>query len=128
MEVIYDEVFMNLVQLVEQKYSNEKVKTFPDFRTGDTVEVGVRIREGEKTRVQLFQGTCIAMKAPGTLNGHFRVRKMSDGMGVERVFPFHSPAVEHIKVIAKGKSRRAKHFYLRERTGKAARIAVDYSR
>ncbi|HLW57593.1 MAG TPA: 50S ribosomal protein L19 [Bacteriovoracaceae bacterium] len=119
---------MNLVKLVEEKYSSDRVKNFPAFRTGDTVEVGVRIREGEKTRIQLFQGTCISMKNPGTLNGHFRVRKISEGMGVERVFPFHSPAVESIKVISKGKSRRAKHFYLRERTGKAARIAVDYSR
>lgn len=120
---------MNLVKLVEEKYSaNDKVKNFPAFRTGDTVEVGVRIREGEKTRIQAFQGTCIAMKNPGSLNGHFRVRKISEGMGVERVFPFHSPAVESIKVISKGKSRRAKHFYLRERTGKAARVAIDYSR
>jgi large subunit ribosomal protein L19 len=119
---------MNLVQLVEKKYSSAKVTEFPAFRTGDTIEVGVRIREGEKTRVQLFQGTCIAMKNPGTLNGHFRVRKISEGMGVESVFPFHSPAVESIKIIAKGKSRRAKHFYLRERTGTAARIAIDYSR
>ena len=119
---------MNLVELVEKKYSSAKVNEFPAFRTGDTIEVGVRIREGEKTRVQAFQGTCIAMKNPGTLNGHFRVRKISEGMGVERVFPFHSPAIESIKIISKGKSRRAKHFYLRERTGKAARIAIDYSR
>jgi len=119
---------MNLVELVEKKYSSEKATSFPAFRTGDTVEVGVRIKEGEKTRVQLFQGTCIAMKHPGKLNGHFRVRKMSDGIGVERVFPFHSPAVEFVKIVSKGKSRRAKHNYLRERTGKAARIAIDYSR
>lgn len=119
---------MNLVELVEQKYSSEKTSKFPAFRTGDTVEVGVRIKEGEKTRIQAFQGTCIAMKNPGKLNGHFRVRKISDGIGVERVFPFHSPAVETIKIISKGKSRRAKHFYLRERTGKAARVAIDYSR
>jgi len=119
---------MNLVALVEKKYSNPNATKLPEFRTGDTLEVAVRIKEGEKTRIQNFQGICIAMKHPGQLNGHFRVRKMSDGVGVERVFPFHSPAVEGIKVIARGKSRRAKHFYLRERTGKAARVAIDYSR
>ena len=119
---------MNLIDVVEQKYANPNATKFPDFRTGDTVTVSVRIKEGEKTRLQAFQGTCIAMKHPGKLNGHFRVRKLSDGVGVERVFPFHSPAVESIKVIAKGKSRRAKHNYLRERTGKAARVAIDYAR
>lgn len=119
---------MNLIDLVEKQHANPNIAKFPDFRTGDTVEIGVRIKEGEKTRVQLFQGTCIAMKHQGQMNGHFRVRKMSDGVGVERVFPFHSPAVESITVIAKGKSRRAKHNYLRERTGKAARVAIDYSR
>ncbi len=119
---------MNLIDVVEQKYSNPNATKFPAFRTGDTVEVAVRIKEGEKTRTQSFQGTCIAMKHPGKLNGHFRVRKISDGVGVERVFPFHSPAVESVTVVSKGKSRRAKHNYLRERTGKAARVAIDYSR
>ncbi len=119
---------MNLVDLVEQKYSNPNAAKLPAFRTGDTVEVAVRIKEGEKTRTQAFLGTCIAMKHPGKLNGHFRVRKISDGVGVERVFPFHSPAVEGVTVIARGKSRRAKHNYLRERTGKSARVAIDYSR
>ena len=88
----------------------------------------VKVKEGEKTRTQYFQGTCIAMKAPGNYHGHFRVRKMSDGVGVERVFPFHSPVIESIEVVMKGKSRRAKHYYLRDRVGKAARIAVDYNR
>jgi large subunit ribosomal protein L19 len=119
---------MNLIDVVEQKYANPNATKFPDFRTGDTVSVSVRIKEGEKTRLQAFQGICIAMKHPGRVNGHFRVRKLSEGVGVERVFPFHSPAVEAVKVIAKGKSRRAKHNYLRERTGKAARVAIDYSR
>jgi large subunit ribosomal protein L19 len=119
---------MNLVDLVNKNYANPNVSKFPEFRTGDTVSVSVRITEGNKTRIQLFQGTCIAMKNPKSTNGHFRVRKISEGMGVERVFPFHSPAVEDIKVIARGKSRRAKHFYLRERSGKAARVAIDYDR
>ena len=119
---------MNLIDLVEKKHSNPNISKFEAFKTGDTVEVAVRIKEGEKTRIQVFQGTCIAMKHPGQMNGHFRVRKMSDGVGVERVFPFHSPAVEGIKIIARGKSRRAKFFYLRERTGKSARVSIDYSR
>ena len=118
----------NLVDLVNESYKNEKVKSFPEFRTGDTVDVSVRIKEGEKSRIQQFQGICIAMKNKNTINGHFRVRKISGGMGVERVFPFHSPNVEAIKVVSKGKSRRAKHFYLRERTGKSARVRIDYDR
>ncbi len=117
-----------LVDLVNEIYKSEKAKSFPVFRTGDTVDVSVRIQEGAKSRIQHFQGICISMKNKNTINGHFRVRKISDGIGVERVFPFHSPNVEEIKVISKGKSRRAKHFYLRERTGKASRIRIDYER
>jgi large subunit ribosomal protein L19 len=119
---------MNLVHLVEKNYSNKNISKFPNFRTGDTVEVAVKITEGDKSRTQMFQGICIAMKSKNDLNGHFRVRKISDGVGVERVFPFHSPIVEGIKVIAQGKSRRAKLFFLRERTGKASRVAIDYNR
>ena len=119
---------MNLIDVVEKKHANPNSSKIMGFKTGDTVEVAVRIKEGEKTRIQVFQGTCIAMKHPGQMNGHFRVRKISDGVGVERVFPFHSPAVEGVTIITKGKSRRAKHNYLRERTGKAARVAIDYSR
>ncbi len=119
---------MNLVDVVNQKHANPNVAKLPAFKTGDTVELAVRIKEGEKTRLQVFQVTCIAMKHPGQINGHFRVRKISDGVGVERVFPFHSPAVEGVKIISKGKSRRAKHNYLRGRTGKAARVAIDYNR
>ena len=119
---------MNLIDVVNAKYASPKVKDFPDFRTGDSINVGVLIKEGEKTRTQFFQGTCIAVKARNSLNGHFRVRKMSDGIGVERVFPFHSPSVESITITSQGKSRRAKHFYLRGRTGKSARIAIDYNR
>jgi large subunit ribosomal protein L19 len=119
---------MNLIDVVNKKYENPNVANQPDFRTGDTIAVHVRITEGSKSRIQVFQGICIAQKNKGTTNGHFRVRKLSSGMGVERVFPYHSPAVEKIEVIARGKSRRAKHFYLRERTGKRARIAIDYDR
>ena len=119
---------MNLIDVVEKKHENPNAAKFAAFKTGDTIEVGVRIKEGEKTRIQNFQGTCIAMKHPGQMNGHFRVRKISDGIGVECVFPFHSPAVEGVTIISKGKSRRAKHNYLRGKTGKAARVAIDYSR
>lgn len=118
----------NLVKLVEKNHTVARAKELPEFRTGDTINVGVRIKEGEKTRTQFFSGTCIAMKAPGSYQGHFRVRKISDGVGVERVFPFHSPVVESVEILVKGKSRRAKHLYLRDRVGKASRIAVDYTR
>lgn len=117
----------NLVKLVEKKHLKAGADKV-EFRTGDTVNVGVKVKEGEKTRTQYFQGTCISMKAPGSFHGHFRVRKISDGVGVERVFPFHSPVVESVEVVMKGKSRRSKHYYLRERIGKAARISVDYNR
>lgn len=119
---------MNLIDVVKKNHQSKKLETFPEFRTGDTIAVSVRITEGAKSRIQKFEGICISMKQPKKLEGHFRVRKVSNGIGVERVFPFHSPKVEEIKVLSRGKSRRAKHFYLRERTGKAARIAVDYSR
>jgi large subunit ribosomal protein L19 len=125
---ILSENDMNLVDLVNKNYTNKNIETFPDFRTGDSVAVSVRIKEGNKTRIQVFEGTCIAMKGKNRLDGHFRVRKLSDGIGVERVFPFHSPNVEKIKVVSRGKSRRAKHFYLRDRVGKAARVRIDYDR
>lgn len=120
--------FGTLIESIEKKFHNPKVAEHPDFRTGDTVKVGVRIKEGEKTRIQFFQGTCIAMKAKGSYQGHFRVRKISDGVGVERVFPFHSPNVETVEVVSKGKSRRSKHYYLRDRVGKSSRVAIDYNR
>lgn len=120
---------MNLIDVVNKDHANKNVETFPAFNPGDSVSVSVRIKEGNKSRVQLFEGTVIAMKGSTTnTDGHFRVRKMSSGIGVERVFPFHSPNVEAIKVVKRGKVRRAKHFYLRERTGKAARIETDYSK
>ncbi len=118
---------MNLVDVVNKNYLSKNVEKFPAFKAGDTVSVSVRITEGNKTRLQKFDGTVIAITGNvGSIDGHFRVRKLSSGYGVERVFPFHSPNVEEIRVLNKGKVRRAKHFYLRERTGKAARIATDY--
>lgn len=119
---------MNLVDLVNKNYTSKNVEKFPSFKAGDSVSVSVRIKEGNKSRIQKFDGIVIAMKGNrGSIDGHFRVRKLSSGYGVERVFPFHSPNVEEIKVLKVGKVRRAKHFYLRERTGKAARIETDYS-
>jgi len=120
---------MNLVDVVNKDHFNKNVEKFPSFKPGDTIVVSLRVTEGEKSRIQRFEGTCIAMKGSITnTDGHFRVRKISSGYGVERVFPFHSPKVEEVKVLKRGKTRRAKHFYLRERTGKSARIETDYSK
>jgi large subunit ribosomal protein L19 len=119
---------MNLIDKVNEQHLSKNVEKFPKFKSGDTVAVSVRIKEGNKSRIQVFQGTVIARKNPKSINGHFRVRKISSGMGVERVFPYHSPNVEDIKVVAHGKTRRAKHYYLRERSGKSARIKIDYDR
>lgn len=138
---------MNLVDVVNQDHINQNVKNFPDFRPGDTINVHVKIVEievaekkgsknikGEKKgpqikhRVQAYQGTVIDIKNKSSINGHFVVRKMSSGIGVERVFPYHSPNIAEIEVVARGKSRRAKHFYLREREGRAAKVELDYSR
>lgn len=93
----------------------------PVFNIGDTVRVSVRIKEGERERIQVFEGTVIAKKHGG-ISETFTVRRFSYGVGVERVFPIHSPFVEKVEVVRKGKVRRAKLFYLRERTGKAAKV------
>ena len=109
---------MNLVDKVEQQYTNTKV---PEFRAGDTVRVNVKIREGDKFRVQAFEGVVIAIRKKG-LGSTFTVRKVSFGYGVERIFPLYSPIIENIQVVKRGRVRRAKLYYLRERKGKAARI------
>ena len=96
-------------------------KDVPEFEVGDTVRVGVRIKEGEKSRIQAFEGTVIAKKHGG-IQESFTVRRMSHGVGVERVFPLHAPAVETVEVIRHGKVRRGKLYYLRDRVGKAARV------
>lgn len=118
---------MNLIDLVNEQHMNKTIGSWANFRTGDTVAVHVKIPDGDKFRIQLYEGVCIAIKEKGKMNGHFRVRKISANVGVERVFPYHCPNVEKVVVVAQGKSRRAKHFYLRTKTGKAARIAIDYS-
>ncbi len=93
----------------------------PDFAPGDTVKVHVKIKEGEKERIQVFQGVVIS-KRKGSTNATFTVRKVSYGVGVERIFPMHSPIIDKVEVIARGRVRRAKIYYLRKLRGKAARI------
>ena len=93
----------------------------PPFRPGDTVRVNVRVKEGEKERVQAFEGVCIAKKGGG-VSETFTVRKVSNGVGVERIFPLHSPMIAEINVVRRGVVRRAKLYYLRDVTGKASRI------
>ena len=99
---------MNLVDVVKKNYSNPNVESFPSFKAGDTINVHARITEGGKSRIQVFKGVVISVKSRGKLEGHFRVRKVSSGIGVERVFPFHSPNVEKIEVVQRGKTRRSK--------------------
>lgn len=106
----------------EQAAKIEEKRKLPDFQPGDTVRVQVRVTEGTRTRVQAYEGVCIARSGAG-LNENFTVRKISYGEGVERVFPVYSPIVEGVEVVRRGKVRRAKLYYLRGLTGKAARIA-----
>lgn len=122
---------MNTLQKFEQaEYEKQlKDKRVDDFAPGDTVKVSVRIIEGTTERTQVFEGVCIARKNAG-VRSSFTVRKISHGEGVERVFPLCSPRVEQVEVVRKGDVRRAKLYYLRGRTGKAARITEkkDYAR
>ena len=113
---------MNLIQQLEAEAIETLGKDIPTFRAGDTLRVGVRVVEGARTRTQNFEGVCIARSNRG-INSNFTVRKMSFGEGVERVFPLYSPNVDSIEVVRRGVVRRAKLYYLRGRTGKAARIA-----
>ena len=115
---------MNLIETLEREAIEALTvdKKIPEFRPGDTLRVGVKVIEGERTRVQNFEGVCIARSNKG-VGSSFTVRKISFGEGVERVFPLYSPAVESIEVVRRGAVRRAKLYYLRGRTGKSARIA-----
>ncbi len=110
---------MDLVKFVEEQVSTKK--EFPSFKSGDTVSVHYKIREGNKERIQIYQGVVIQRNSAGA-NETFTVRKISNGVGVERIFPFGSPNIEKVEVNSYGKVRRAKLFYLRSLTGKAARI------
>ncbi len=102
--------------------NNERRASFPSFKAGDTINVHVKIKEGNKERVQQYQGAVIQRKNPGTNGETFTVRKVTNGIGVERIFPLLSPNIEKIELIRKGKVRRARLYYLRGRQGKAARI------
>ncbi|EQB19449.1 MAG: ribosomal protein [Novosphingobium lindaniclasticum] len=113
---------MNLIQQIEAEEIAKAAKDIPTFRPGDTVRVGVKVVEGTRTRVQAYEGVCIARSNRG-MGSNFTVRKMSFGEGVERVFPLYSPNIDSITVVRRGVVRRAKLYYLRGRTGKRARIA-----
>ena len=115
---------MNLIQTLEaeQVAALTELRAIPDFRPGDTIRVGVKVTEGERSRVQMYEGVCIA-RANKAVNSNFTVRKISFGEGVERVFPLYSPAIDSIEVVRRGAVRRAKLYYLRGRRGKSARIA-----
>lgn len=117
----------DLIKLIEAE-NNERRATLPEFAAGDTVNVHVKIKEGEKERIQQYQGTVIQRKNGGSNGESFTVRKISGGIAVERIFPLLSPSLDKIEVIRRGKVRRAKLFYLRGRKGKSARIKEKLSR
>jgi large subunit ribosomal protein L19 len=114
---------MNVIQQIEAEHAAQLPGAkMPPFQPGDTVVVNVKVAEGERTRVQAYEGVCIARSGHG-LNENFTVRKISYGEGVERVFPVYSPMIDSVRVVRRGKVRRAKLYYLRDRRGKSARIA-----
>ncbi len=115
---------MNLIDKIEKKQTDEVLaqRAIPEFGPGDTLRIDVKVVEGTRERVQAFEGVCIGRKNDG-IGSSFTVRKMSYGEGVERVFPLYSPKIQEIHVVRRGRVRRAKLYYLRGRTGKAARIA-----
>ena len=113
---------MDLIKVVEQSFQNEKVAEYPEFKAGDTVTVTYRIKEGDKERLQKFRGVCIQIKGNSPFTRTFTVRKVSSGIGVERIFPYQSPFIDSIEVNKVGKVRRARIFYLRNLSGKKARI------
>ncbi len=117
---------MNAIEKINQAHVAELMagKTMPDFAPGDTVKVFVKVKEGDKSRLQAYEGVCIARKNAG-LNSSFTVRKISFGEGVERVFPLYAPVVDKVEVVRRGKVRRAKLYYLRDRRGRSARITED---
>ncbi len=110
---------MDALKLISE--SSMKKENVPAFNIGDTVKVHVMIKEGDKSRIQVFEGTVIAKKHGG-ISETFTVRRVAHGCGIERVFPLHSPVVDKVEVVRYGKVRRAKHYYLRDRVGKAAKV------
>jgi large subunit ribosomal protein L19 len=113
---------MDLIKIAEQAFQNEKAAQYPEFKAGDTITVTYRIKEGDKERLQKFRGVVIQIKGMDPFTRTFTVRKVSGGVGVERIFPYQSPFIESIEVNKVGKVRRARIFYLRDLTGKKARI------
>lgn len=109
---------MNIIDTIEQEQMRLDI---PEFRPGDKLKVHVRIQEGDKERIQVFEGVCIRRRR-GKTDASFTVRKVSYGVGVERVFPLHSPMLDRIELVSRGKVRRSRLYYLRDRVGKAARI------
>ena len=114
MELVMDKIY--------EATKDKLKKDIPLFKSGDKVKVGVKVIEGNRSRVQQFEGTVIAISSGAGLSKTFTVRKISNGVGVERIFPLNSPIIDEIKILKKGKVRRAKLYYLRDRKGKAARI------
>ena len=114
---------MNIIEQLEAEQIAALAKDIPDFGAGDTLRVGYKVTEGSRARVQAYEGVCIARNGGSGIGASFTVRKISFGEGVERVFPLHSPNIDSITVVRRGKVRRAKLYYLRERRGKSARIA-----
>ena len=113
---------MNMIEQLEKEQIAALGKQIPDFSAGDTIRVGYKVTEGTRTRVQNYEGVCIARNGGHGIGASFTVRKISFGEGVERVFPLHSPNIDEITVVRRGKVRRAKLYYLRARRGKSARI------
>jgi len=109
---------MDMIKTIEREHLRLDL---PDFRAGDTVKVHTRIIEGDKERIQIFQGVVLRVKR-GTTDATFTVRKVSDGVGVERIFPMHTPSIDKVEIVASGKVRRARIYYLRNLAGKAARV------
>ena len=113
---------MDIIAQLDAEQAAKLAPAIPEFQPGDTVIVNVKVKEGERSRIQAYEGVCIARQGGG-LQESFTVRKISYGEGVERVFPIYSPNIDSIKVVRRGKVRRAKLYYLRDRRGKSARIA-----
>ena len=116
---------MNMIAILEAEQIAALGKNIPDFKAGDTVKVGYKVTEGTRSRVQNYEGVVIGRKGGATISASFTVRKISFGEGVERVFPLYSTNIDNIEVVRRGRVRRAKLYYLRDRRGKSARIVED---
>ena len=116
---------MNLIAILEAEQIAALGKRIPDFKAGDTIKVGYKVTEGTRSRVQNYEGVVIGRKGGATISASFTVRKISFGEGVERVFPLYSTNIDNIEVVRRGRVRRAKLYYLRDRRGKSARIVED---